>query len=76
MIIGVQLQLTECVLRYTLKCIVIDSVSVHLVNDDFSLSQSLAIIDYLEATQLGLSLYPNEVKARAKVQAVIVFKIK
>ncbi|PCI53048.1 MAG: maleylacetoacetate isomerase [Gammaproteobacteria bacterium] len=41
-----------------------------LTDGDFSLNQSLAIIDYLEATQLGLSLYPDNVQARAKVQAL------
>lgn len=41
-----------------------------LVDDDFSLNQSLAIIDYLEATQFGLSLYPDDLKSRAKVQAL------
>jgi len=41
-----------------------------LVDDDFSLNQSLAIIDYLEVAKPGLSLYPDEVKARAKVQAL------
>ena len=30
-----------------------------LVDGDFSLNQSLAIIDYIEATATGLSLYPD-----------------
>lgn len=41
-----------------------------LIDGDFSLNQSLAIIDYLEATQLGLSLYPENMQERAKVQAL------
>ncbi len=41
-----------------------------LQDGDFSLNQSLAIIDYLEATQSGLSLYPDNVQAKAKVQAL------
>ena len=41
-----------------------------LIDGDFSLNQSLAIIDYLEAVESGLSLYPDGVKARAKVQAL------
>lgn len=41
-----------------------------LIDDDFSLNQSLAIIDYIEATKSGLSLYPHDIKARAKVQAL------
>ncbi|NQY88255.1 MAG: maleylacetoacetate isomerase [Colwellia sp.] len=41
-----------------------------LIDGDFSLHQSLAIIDYLEAKELGLSLYPDNVQARAKVQAL------
>ena len=45
-----------------------------LIEGDFSLNQSLAIIDYLEATQPGLSLYPkgypDDIQARAKVQAL------
>jgi len=41
-----------------------------LVDGDFSLNQSLAIIDYLEVAKPGLSLYPDEVKSRAKVQAL------
>jgi len=41
-----------------------------LIDGDFSLNQSLAIIDYLEATNSGLSLYPDGIQARAKVQAL------
>jgi maleylacetoacetate isomerase/maleylpyruvate isomerase len=41
-----------------------------LIDGDFSLHQSLAIIDYLEAKELGFSLYPDNVQARAKVQAL------
>lgn len=41
-----------------------------LVDGDFALHQSLAIIDYLEATQSGLSLYPDGVQAKAIVQAL------
>lgn len=41
-----------------------------LVDGDFSLNQSLAIIDYIEATKPGLSLYPNDAQARAKIQAL------
>lgn len=41
-----------------------------LIDGDFSLNQSLAIIDYIEATNDGLSLYPDCAKARAKVQAL------
>ncbi|MBL4941361.1 MAG: maleylacetoacetate isomerase [Colwellia sp.] len=41
-----------------------------LVDGDFSLNQSLAIIDYLEASESGLSLYPDDKQARAKVQAL------
>jgi len=41
-----------------------------LVDGDFSLNQSLAIIDYVEATKSGLSLYPDSIHARAKVQAL------
>ena len=41
-----------------------------LIDGDFSLNQSLAIIDYIEGTQSGLSLYPDETQARAKVQAL------
>lgn len=41
-----------------------------LIDGDFSLNQSLAIIDYVEATKTGLSLYPVGVQARAKVHAL------
>lgn len=41
-----------------------------LVDGDFSLNQSLAIIDYLEATQTGLSLYPDNIQLRAKIHAL------
>ena len=41
-----------------------------LVDGDFSLNQSLAIIDYVEATKSGLSLYPDDPQVRAKVQAL------
>lgn len=41
-----------------------------LIDGDFSLNQSLAIIDYLEATGSGLLLYPDNVQEKAKVQAL------
>lgn len=41
-----------------------------LVDGDFSLNQSLAIIDYLEQTNSENALYPKEAKSRAKVQAL------
>ena len=41
-----------------------------LVDGDFHLNQSLAIIDYLESSYKGASLYPSCLKARAKVQAL------
>jgi maleylacetoacetate isomerase/maleylpyruvate isomerase len=41
-----------------------------LVDGDFSLNQSLAIIDYVEATKSGFTLYPDGDQARAKVQAL------
>lgn len=41
-----------------------------LIDGDFSLNQSLAIIDYLDTTHFGLSLYPDNVQERAKVQAL------
>lgn len=41
-----------------------------LVDDDFSLNQSLAIIDYLEQAKTGQPLYPQDIKAKAKVQAL------
>lgn len=40
-----------------------------LVDGDFSLNQSLAIIDYLEQLNSQNALYPKDVKSRAKVQA-------
>lgn len=41
-----------------------------LVDGDFSLNQSLAIIDYLDHAHTAQALYPKEVKNRAKVQAL------
>jgi len=41
-----------------------------LVDGDFSLNQSLAIIDYLDQSIPENALYPNDAKARAKVQAL------
>jgi len=41
-----------------------------LVEGDFSLNQSLAIIDYLEQTNAKQALYPNDARAKAKVQAL------
>jgi len=43
-----------------------------LVDGDFSLNQSLAIIDYVEHTSpdVSASLYPSDFKLRAKVQAL------
>jgi len=41
-----------------------------LVDGEFSLNQSLAIIDYLEQSESGHSLYPKDAKAKAKVQAL------
>lgn len=41
-----------------------------LVDGDFTLNQSLAIIDYIEGTKAGLSFYPDDKKVRAKVQAL------
>lgn len=41
-----------------------------LVDGDFSLNQSLAIIDYLEQITSENTLYPTEAKSRAKVQAL------
>lgn len=41
-----------------------------LVDGDFALHQSLAIIDYLESTQSGLSLYPDCLKVKAQAQAL------
>jgi len=41
-----------------------------LVDGDFSLTQSLAIIDYLEQRNTEHALYPQNIKSRAKVQAL------
>ena len=41
-----------------------------LVDGDFSLNQSLAIIDYLEHSHTKQALYPSDAKGRAKVQAL------
>ncbi|KGJ93154.1 maleylacetoacetate isomerase [Colwellia psychrerythraea] len=41
-----------------------------LVDGDFSLNQSLAIIDYLEQVTSESALYPTEAKSRAKVKAL------
>lgn len=41
-----------------------------LVDGDFTLHQSLAIIDYIEASQSGLSLYPQCKQTKAKVIAL------
>jgi len=41
-----------------------------LVDGDFSLNQSLAIIDYLEQINPKYSLYPNDARTKAKVQAL------
>ena len=41
-----------------------------LVDGDFSLNQSLAIIDYLEQSHPKQALYPSDAKGRAKVQAL------
>jgi len=41
-----------------------------LVDGDFSLNQSLAIIDYIEQTNPDLSLYPNDLKLKAQMQAL------
>jgi maleylacetoacetate isomerase/maleylpyruvate isomerase len=41
-----------------------------LVDGDFTLNQSLAIIDYLEQTHGGCSLYPSDIKNTAKVKAL------
>ncbi|MDX2369773.1 MAG: maleylacetoacetate isomerase [Colwellia sp.] len=48
----------------------VDHLVPTLTDGDFSLNQSLVIIDYLDVTQLGLPLYPDNVQARAKVQAL------
>lgn len=41
-----------------------------LVDGDFTLNQSLAIIDYLESCHAEQPLYPVDAKAKAKVQAL------
>ena len=41
-----------------------------LVDGDFSLNQSLAIIDYLEQSHPKQALYPSDGKGRAKVHAL------
>ena len=41
-----------------------------LVDGDFSLNQSLAIIDYLDSYNSEQSLFPKDAKAKAKVQAL------
>ena len=41
-----------------------------LVDGDFSLNQSLAIIDYLEHSHPKQALYPSDAKGRVKVQAL------
>ncbi|PKI17109.1 maleylacetoacetate isomerase [Colwellia sp. 12G3] len=41
-----------------------------LVDGDFSLNQSLAIIDYLDQRNSDNALYPPDIKNRAKVQAL------
>jgi maleylacetoacetate isomerase/maleylpyruvate isomerase len=41
-----------------------------LVDGDFSLNQSLAIIDYLDHCHSDNALYPQDIKSRAKVQAL------
>jgi len=41
-----------------------------LVDDEFSLNQSLAIIDYLEHTNHTVALYPENIQQRARVQAL------
>jgi maleylacetoacetate isomerase/maleylpyruvate isomerase len=41
-----------------------------LVDGDFSLNQSLAIIDYIEQSKDGHALYPSDVKMKAKIQAL------
>ena len=41
-----------------------------LVDGDFSLNQSLAIIDYLDQAYGEVALYPKDAKLRAKVQAL------
>ena len=41
-----------------------------LVDDKFTLNQSLAIIDYLEQAYGGCSLYTSDIKTNAKVKAL------
>ncbi|WP_019025770.1 maleylacetoacetate isomerase [Colwellia piezophila] len=41
-----------------------------LVDGDFSLNQSLAIIDYLDQVHVEHALYPKELQSRAKVKAL------
>lgn len=41
-----------------------------IVDGDFVLNQSLAIIDYLDNKYPDIPLYPNELKKKAKVQAL------
>lgn len=41
-----------------------------LIDGDFVLNQSLSIIDYLEESKLGLSLYPDDHYEKAKVKAL------
>lgn len=41
-----------------------------LVDGDFTLHQSLAIIDYLDNAYSELSLYPTDIQQKAKVQAL------
>jgi maleylacetoacetate isomerase/maleylpyruvate isomerase len=41
-----------------------------LIDGDFTLHQSLAIIDYLESKKSGLSLYPDNLQETAKVKAL------
>lgn len=41
-----------------------------LVDGDFSLNQSLAIIDYLDQRNTNNSLYPQDLKSRAKAHAL------
>jgi maleylacetoacetate isomerase len=41
-----------------------------LIDGDFSLNQSLAIIDYLDQRNTEVALYPHDIKSKAKVQAL------
>ena len=41
-----------------------------LVDGDFVLNQSMAIIDYIEQCFPNIALYPTDIKERAKVQAL------